>query len=212
MSLISRENASIFRITHIDNVPWILCNGIHCRNSPRRDPNFRAIGDPDLIEKRSTRVVPVGPGGSLSDYVPFYFTPHSVMLYKIKTGHGVQAVPMSEIVIFASSLPKLVETETPFVYTDRHAYLNAAVYLTDLQDLDRIDWRLIASRNFQRDPNHPEKVERYQAEALVYRHVPVSALLCMACYGPQPLARLRGRQAGAGVSLNTVEKPDWYFR
>lgn len=211
MSLISRKNAYIFRITHIDNVPWILRNGIHCRNSPKLDPNYRCIGDPDLIQKRSNRIVPVGPGGTLSDYVPFYFTPHSPMLYKIKTGYGVQAVPMSEIVIFQSSLPKLVETGTPFVYTDRHAYLQAAVYLTDLQDLGCIDWRLIASRNFQRNPNQPEKVERYQAEALVHRRVPVSALLSMACYCPELQTRLRGMQADAGVSLKMVVKPDWYF-
>jgi hypothetical protein len=211
LSQISRENAYIFRITHIDNVPWILRYGIHCRNSPTRDPKFREIGNPALIQKRSSRKVPVGPEGTLSDYVPFYFTPHSPMLYKIKTGYGVPAVPMSEIVIFKSSLPKLVETGTPFVYTDRHAYLQAAVYLTDLQDLDRIDWGLIASRNFQRDPNQPEKVERYQAEALVYRHVPVSALLGMACYGLQPQTRLLGMQVDAGVSLKTVVKQDWYF-
>lgn len=211
MSEISQANAFIFRITHIDNVPWILRNGIHCRNSPVRDPNFQAIGDPDLIQKRSNRNVPIGPRGTLNDYVPFYFTPHSPMLYKIKTGHGVRSVPMSEIVIFASSLPRLVATGTPFVYTDRHAYLQAAIYLTDLQDLDRIDWRLIASRNFQRDPNQPDRVERYQAEALIYRHVPVSALIGIACYGSQSESRLLGMQGDAGVSLRTVVKQNWYL-
>lgn len=211
MGQVSQKNAYIFRITHIDNVPWILRNGIHCRNSHHRDPNFRTIGDPDLIRKRSTREVPVGPRGSLSDYVPFYFTPHSPMLYKIKTGHGVQAVPMSDIVILASSLPKLVETGTPFVYTDRHAYLLAAQFLTELDDLNRIDWHLLASRNFQRDPNHPERVERYQAEALVHRHVPVASLIGMGCHSPKAETRLLGMQQSAGVSLRTVVKPDWYF-
>lgn len=38
MSGITQENAFIFRITHMDNVPWMLRNGIHCRNSPNRDP------------------------------------------------------------------------------------------------------------------------------------------------------------------------------
>lgn len=211
MSRISQENALIFRITHIENVPWMLRNGLHCRNSHERDPNFRTIGDPELIAKRATRTVPVGPGGTLSDYVPFYFTPYSPMLLKIKTGHGVQAVSMSDIVILASSLPKLVETRTPFVYTDRHAYLLTARFLTNLADLNQIDWKLIASRQFNRDPNHPERVERYQAEALVHRHVSVSALLGLVCYGPQPEARLLGMQGEAGVSLKTVVKPEWYF-
>ncbi|MGV2337764.1 MAG UNVERIFIED_CONTAM: DUF4433 domain-containing protein [Planctomycetaceae bacterium] len=62
MSQISQARAYIFRITHIDNVPWILRNGIHCQNSPVRDPNFREIGHPELIARRQRRVVPAGPG------------------------------------------------------------------------------------------------------------------------------------------------------
>ena len=211
MSGINRENAYIFRITHIDNVAWMLSNGVHCRNSPARDPNFRTIGDPELIARRATRPVPVAPGGTLSDYVPFYFTPYSPMLYKIKTGHGVAAVPQRDIVMLVSSLPKLMETGTPFVYTDRHAYLVTAKFLTDLDDLDKIDWKLIASRSFKRDPNDLEKVERYQAEALVYRHVPVLALLGLACYNSQAESTLLGLQQAVGLNLKTVVKPDWYF-
>ena len=44
------------------------------------------IGNPDLIDKRTHRIVPAPPGGTLSDYVPFYFTLYSPMLYNIKTG------------------------------------------------------------------------------------------------------------------------------
>ncbi len=82
------ERALIFRITHIDNVAWILANGLHCNSSPVRDPNFVQIGNPDLIAKRPNRRVPIPPGGGLGDYVPFYFTPCSPMLLNIVTGHG----------------------------------------------------------------------------------------------------------------------------
>jgi len=58
-------------------------------NGTLYDPNYRNIGNPDLIDKRSRRVVPIPPGGTLSDYVPFYFTPFSMMMYNIKTGYGV---------------------------------------------------------------------------------------------------------------------------
>lgn len=211
MSGISQERALIFRITHIDNVPWILENGIHCRNSEVRDPNFRNIGDPDLIVRRNERPVLAGPGGTLSDYVPFYFTPFSPMLYKIKTGHGVARVPMAEIVIMASALPKLAEAKMPFVFTDRHAYLEAAEFLTDLQDLDKIDWKLIASRDFKRDSNDLGKVERYQAEALVHRHVPVALLLGMACFNEDAKARVEAMMAAANVRLTVAVQPRWFF-
>jgi hypothetical protein len=142
----------IFRITHIDNVPWILTNGIHSRNSPKHDPSFREIGNPDLIGKRNTKTVPIAPDGSLSDYVPFYFTPYSPMLLNIKTGYnGIPKRPMSEIVILYSSLPKIVEHNLPFVFTDRHAYVATAQFSSDLKDLERIDWKILQARDFKRD-------------------------------------------------------------
>jgi hypothetical protein len=52
---LSREKALIFRIVHRDNVPWIMANGMHCRNGSLLDPSFVAIGNPDLIDKRHDR-------------------------------------------------------------------------------------------------------------------------------------------------------------
>jgi ssDNA thymidine ADP-ribosyltransferase, DarT len=80
--------ALIFRITHVDNVPWILDNGLHCRSSAILDPNFINIGNLELIDKRQHRFVEIPPGGTLSDYIPFYFTPFSPMMLNIKTGWG----------------------------------------------------------------------------------------------------------------------------
>ena len=82
------QKALIFRIVHRDNVPWILDHGLHCRNSGSADPNYVEIGNPDLISKRNHHSVPKPPGGTLSDYVPFYFTPFSPMLLNITTGWG----------------------------------------------------------------------------------------------------------------------------
>jgi len=100
------ESAYIFRITHVDNVAWILRNGLHCSTSNALDPNFVPIGMTDLIGRRRHRQVPIAPYGTLGDYVPFYFTPWSPMLLNIKTGrNGVIQRPNREIAIFVSSLP-----------------------------------------------------------------------------------------------------------
>ena len=108
MAFLTPEKALIFRMTHIANVPWILDHGLHCRSSEIRDPNFCEIGNPDLIDKRARRVLPIAPGGTLSDYVPFYFTPATPMLLNIKTGYnGIRQTPMPEIAIFVSSVRRL---------------------------------------------------------------------------------------------------------
>jgi hypothetical protein len=65
------ERALIFRITHRDNLEWILKNGLHCATSGKGDPNFVAIGNPGLIERRKKRALPSAFGGVLSNYVPF---------------------------------------------------------------------------------------------------------------------------------------------
>jgi hypothetical protein len=213
MGRISIENAYIFRITHIDNLAAILqSNGIHCRSSAGLSCAFREIGNQELIGKRTTTVVPISPGGTLSDYVPFYFTSHSPMLYNIKTGYGVTAVPMSEIVILVSSLHRLAELSLPFVFTDRHAYLTTAEFKNSLADLDVVDWSILESRDFKRDPvKDPGKFERYQAEALVHKHVPISALLGLACCNQHRESQISGQLSTAGVDLKTIARPDWYF-
>jgi hypothetical protein len=62
------------------------------------------------------------------------------MMLNIKTGYGgVSQVPNEEILIFVSSLRKLTELGLPFVFTDRHAYLKAANFYSDLADLENID-------------------------------------------------------------------------
>jgi hypothetical protein len=83
------EKAFIFRIRHRNNLPWILDNGLHCRGSGKRDPNFVDIGSVELIEKRRVQPIVTAPGGTVSDYVPFYFTPLSMMAYNIHTGRNV---------------------------------------------------------------------------------------------------------------------------
>jgi hypothetical protein len=170
VSSLKPENGLIFRIAHIANVPWILDHGLHCRNSLERDPNYVEIGNPELIEKRAHRAVPIPPSGVLSDYIPFYFTPHSPMLLNIKTGHnGITQRAMSDIVIMVSSLPALVARKISFVFTDRHAYLQTATpnFFNDLARLDRIAWDLLQKRDFKRDLNDPGKFERYQAEGCI---------------------------------------------
>jgi hypothetical protein len=209
---LNSEKALIFRIVHCDNLPWILEHGLHAKNGRKLDPTFRNIGNPDLIDKRSRRVVPIPHGGTLSDYVPFYFTPFSIMMYNIKTGYGgIKHVPNQEIAILVSSLHRIRELGIAFVFTNQHAYPAAAEYFNDLADLDRIDWPLLQSRNFQHDPDDPGKKERYQAEALIWRHVPLEALLGICCYSEVAKARVQSDIERRELKVEARVQSNWYF-
>ena len=110
-----------------------------------------------------------------------------------------------------SSLHHLRAKGVPFVFTDRHAYLQAAQFFSDLSDLGQIDWPILQARDFKRNPDDPGKLERYQAEALVHRHLPVGGLLGMACHGQATATSLTQLASARGLSLRAIAQPGWYF-
>lgn len=210
--ILSPQRGLIFRITHRDNLPWIFANGLHCGNSNRLDPNFVSIGNPSLIKDRHHVWVPIPPKGTLSDYIPFYFTPLSVMSLNINTGYGgIQQRRNDEIVVLVCSIPKLDRDSLTFVFTDRHARLATAEFFGAASDLGRIDWKILQNRDFRRDNNDLGKMERYQAETLVYRHLPIDTLLAIGCYNSQERNRVDALVKGAGLSLDVIMRPGWYF-
>lgn len=206
------NKALIFRIVHKDNVPWILENGLHCRSSDTFDPNYISIGNSSLIEMREHRQVPISPGGTLADYIPFYFTPYSIMMYNIKTGYGsVTRRKNSDIIIMVSSLHHLSGLGIPFIYTNQHAYPVTAEYYDSLTDLGNIDWELLQSKDFRHDPEDPGKKERYQAEALIHRHLPLSGLIGMVTYDEATSEEMRDLCAQTQVPLEVIARQGWYF-
>ena len=211
--LLIPERALIFRITHVRNVPWILRHGLACANGSVVDPDFVSIGNPDLIAKRPHRVVDIPPGGTLADYVPFYFTPRSPMLLNIKTGWGgVKQRPNEEVVILVASLVTLTERGIPFVFSDRHAYMSLARFYSSLGELDKIDFESLRRSDFARSPEERETFDRCQAETLGFGSLPVDALTGIACYTLGVKLELEAMATEAGVASRIEVRDDWYFR
>lgn len=98
-----------------------------------------------------------------------------------------------------------------FVFTNQHAYPEAAEYFNSLEDIDRVDWPLLQSRDFRHDPDDPGKKERHQAEALVYRHLPEEGLLGIGCAGMRMRQLLQKVVNRRNMKLPVVLRPGWYF-
>jgi hypothetical protein len=198
----------------MSNLAWILDHGLVCQNSPIKDPDFRSIGSADVIGKREHREVPIPPGGTLADYVPFYFTPLSIMMFNIVTGHrDVQQIPPGDLVVLASSLPAIEKAGGQFLFTDSHALLSTARFSSALADLPvLVDWKLLQDRDFRRDPDDPGKGARYQAEALVHGSLPVHGLTGIACSAVNQAATLEALVSGRGLDLKVIARPEWFFQ
>lgn len=209
---LSPEKALIFRVTHIRNIPWALRHGLCASLHDEQDPDFVSIGLGELIQARRRRKIPIDPGGSLADYVPFYFTPYSPMLYNIVTGRNVERRPRRELAVLVSSLRRAVELERPFVVSDRHAYLSNARFTNEISRLSEwVPWSLLRGRDFKREPENPEKTERYQAEALIYRHLPAHALDGVVVYNEEAEEWVARYADEAEVSPRIVVRPGWFF-
>jgi ssDNA thymidine ADP-ribosyltransferase, DarT len=203
----------LFRIVHVANLSWAVDNGLHCASGALRDPNFVEIGNPDLIQKRAARHVPIPPYGLFSDYVPFYFTPKSIMLYNIETGYnGIVRRPNTEIVILVTSGQSLIDKGVTVLFTDRHAYAATAAWSADLKGLAAtIDWDILCRHDFGRSDSYPDKKERYQAEAFALRHVPSEALLAVGCVSDGVKREVEGVLKRVRSMLRVVVRPTWYF-
>ncbi len=180
---LSADKGLLFRITHVNNLPWLLANGLPCASAALGAPGFIQIGNPDLIAKRPLRPVPLPPHGTLANYVPFYLTPKSPMLLNIKTGsNGIPQRPIAEIAILVATVAAMQASGVRLLFTDRHAFMATARWSADPADLaTMIDWDILRRHDFARSSDYAEKTERYQAEALAHMHVPVSALIGIGC-------------------------------
>lgn len=77
----------VFHMTRIERLPSIIQHGLLPDNEVRsRGLAGVEIGYRQIKDRRVGRAVPCGPGGTLADYVPFYFAPRSPMLYAIQGG------------------------------------------------------------------------------------------------------------------------------
>jgi hypothetical protein len=98
-----------------------------------------------------------------------------------------------------------------FVFTDRHAYPPLARYFNDVAHLGEIDWPLLQARNFQRNPDDPEQIERYQAEALIHRYLPVNGLLGIVCYTYNLKRDIERQLQARNLNLQVLARTKWYF-
>jgi hypothetical protein len=114
-------------------------------------------------------------------------------------------------VILVSNLYHLQELGIRFVFTNAHAHPDWTDFYDDLSNLKQIDWKILQDRDFKRDPDDPRKMERYQAEALIFQHLPITGLIGIVCYTEQLKQEIEQATLERGLSLQVVSRTQWYF-
>lgn len=187
MSVLVNKNKNFcYRITHIHNLPLILKKGLVCKKYAKAtDEQYINIGNNEIIDVRSMTPVKINGYGNLGDYVPFYFTPRSMMLYNIVTGFREPVVPKrsrEDILVVRCLIDELSKLDKWF-FTDGQANdKDTARHFNNLKHLDKIDWECIQRSDFTKSDGDYDRPRRYQAEFLVHKKVPLEAIESLNVY------------------------------
>jgi hypothetical protein len=134
------------------------------------------------------------------------------MLYKILNGHGVTKVSSRELVLLGSSIDLLERFDARFVFTDRHANSAFARFFSNRSDLHHIDWDILQRSDFKNDPvRDNSKIDRYMAELLVYRHVPLQAIGAVICSCEPTRIQVESLCRDHQLPLTTLTREQFFF-
>lgn len=134
---------SIYHITHVNNLPSIAELGLLCDQEVALGTTFHSIAHNAIKQIRAETQVPCAPGGTLDEYVPFYFAPRSPMLYTINEGNVPSVTDrQTQIVHLVLSADDLMDAQE-CAFTNGHAIMGLSDFFTDLMDLTELDWTAI---------------------------------------------------------------------
>lgn len=199
----------IYRMTHIENIPHIIENGITHRDSVNSNKSYKPIGDSGLIGTRNHFLIPNG--DLLGEYIPFYFGLRTPMLYVIQKGYnGVKTIHPREIIYCVSSIQKVIDIELDFVYTDGHATDGFTNYFlpNDISDIEnQIDFKAV-NAEFWKNENDLDLKRRKEAEFLIKQDLEYDNILGFATFENSS----RDKLLELGINKNkVVTKPTLYF-
>ena len=80
----------------------------------------------------------------MNDYIPFYFSVRTPMLFNIKTGVGVDPFPQEDIIYICCKLSELATDNFHWCYTNGNAAKAISKFFKKLNDIEnKVDWRSI---------------------------------------------------------------------
>src|SRR5690625_5018622 len=199
----------LYRITHFQNLDFILQNGLNCPYIQTQDTNYVNIGKKDIIDKRGAKPVRLKPSpGMIREYVTFYFCYRSPMLGSIKVGKSDYKCSQSDIIYLVTDFEQIKKHGCEFVFTDGQALIVYSKFFDDESDFDKLDWEAIRSSQWGRNQSDNDKMRRKMAEFLVKDYVPTEAIIGIGVMNQQMVTQIVTQ---AGASIPVIVKTNWYF-
>lgn len=208
----------VLHFTHLDNLSAIVdSGGLVCDVAAQRGLTRADVGHPEIKEIRRRRAVPVGPGGQVGDYVPFYFAPRSPMMFRIACDHRDQVAGRYSdgdrpLVYLATTIGAVIDAGLEWSATDGNAATATTQFTVDLAQLDEmVDWPLMRAERWSNTPDDPDRQRRRMAEFLVHRQMPFSVIRRIAVCSEAYVDRVQEIITGQPLAGGILVRPDWYY-
>jgi hypothetical protein len=204
----------IYRLLHIDNLEVILdCGGMHAPNNPPEGGcDYRAIHNVDIQKIRRQRPIPCGPGGTMHDYVAFYFGPRSPMLLQLHTGRVENYDEGQEPLIYAvSTVETIAQAGLDFVFSDGHGIAAFTQWFDDLNDLDKVDWDMAYADYWADTVEDMDRQRRKQAEFLVHRFCPWEVVNRIGVLNEAVKEKVEHILQRKKISMPVEVRRQWYY-
>ncbi|HHT9959551.1 TPA: type II toxin-antitoxin system toxin DNA ADP-ribosyl transferase DarT [Legionella pneumophila] len=221
-----RTPVRLFHITALTNLEAIcLRQSLISKNKTgHHGINYQNIAHSGAQSSRSKRIVPNPPGGTLHDFVPFYFAPRSPMLSAIVNGSvdGCQ-LSQEDIIYFETTVDNVLAFGLDFIFYDRNATYTYSQAYTDLNLLDSVvDWELLSEKptldgfckyffDKHQDQKYVDRMEKRQAEFLVKHELPLDCITRIGVINRNTLNNVSRILLAHKLELKVDIMTDWYF-
>lgn len=159
----------IFHFTDVHNLESIIKNGLLCTNvKNEKGIQHKNIANMTIQERRANMDVPVGPGGKVHDYVPFYFSSMSPMLLTLLNQKNVD---QQHIIYFCVKIERLEKDDAVFTNASANT-VEPPTFFDDVVNLNHLDWEAIDKRSW--GVASDEERHKKMAEALIHEKVEIS--------------------------------------
>jgi hypothetical protein len=205
---------AVYHITHVSNLGSIVRSGqLSCENAcATAGIEPVSIAYAGIKARRARTEVTVARGGTLADYVPFYYAPRSPMLYANHYYGGVAGAPGGQagIVHLVSSVEALAEAGK-FVVTDGKPTEAVTVQYGDLDGLESVDWAVMPLKMWNDTDEAGDRKRRRQAEFLVHARAPINAFCTVGVLDSKTAEETVAALAVLPDPPTVRIRPDWYY-
>jgi hypothetical protein len=206
---------AIYHITHLDNLRGILERGGLLSDTAIREQGLapRSIAYAHIKARRNRVTVPLGPGGCVSDYVPFYFCPRSPMLFAVGSGK-IEGYPggQSQVLHLVADAEAIEAQGHACLHTDGNAASQPLAFCAGTATLaTALSWDVIRGTSWGNTPDDNDRKRRKQAEFLVWQRVPWHAIVAIGVIDEATARMTREAIAGATHRPAVTVHRDWYY-